>query len=119
MQTLTSVLVLLLFIAGLRSSVPFTDRELLYPVRDRYGHITEIRPEIAEIAAFLKDADKIMPKSAEFVAFPQGAMLNFLTKRKSPLPYVTFLSAEVARYGEGEMLRSFAGTQAGICHIGQ
>jgi hypothetical protein len=48
-----------------------------------------------------------MGKGTNFVVFPQGAMLNFLTKRINPLPYNTFMRAEVAKYGEEEILRSF------------
>lgn len=61
----------------------------------------------AEIVSFLHGADKIMGKDAGFVVFPQGVMLNFLTKRPDPLPYNTFMFAEVIKFGEQEMLRSF------------
>ncbi len=108
-QTLASVLVVLIFIAGLKLTT--------HVYRSRHFHIragSDIMiceelsgPEIEEIAAFLKNADKIMGKDANFVAFPQGVMLNFLTKRTTPLPYIIFQSAELIRFGEQAMLRSF------------
>jgi hypothetical protein len=64
-------------------------------------------PGIGEIDTFLKDVDNIMGKDANFAAFPQGIMLNFLTKRTTPLPHIVFMEAEIAVFGEEEMLRSF------------
>ena len=108
-QPLVWVLAVLFFVAGL---LPTT---LVY--QKRYFHVRagsdtlicngSTGPEIREIASFIKDADKIMGKDANFVVFPQGVMLNFLTKKPDPLPYIIFESAELARYGEQNMLRSF------------
>jgi len=108
-QTLASALVALIFITGLRPTAK------VYRSRDfhiRSGSETMIYdgnsgPEIREIDAFLKNIDKIMGKDANFVAFPQGVMLNFLAKRTDPLPYIIFHTAELVRFGEQEMLRSF------------
>ena len=50
-----------------------------------------------------------MDKNANFVVFPQGVLLNFLTRRTTPIPYDTFMFAEVTKFGEEEMLRSLKG----------
>jgi Dolichyl-phosphate-mannose-protein mannosyltransferase len=35
---------------------------------------------------------------------PEGALLNFLTRRTSPVPYVSFLPSDVAMFGEEKLL---------------
>jgi hypothetical protein len=108
-QTLASILVLLILIMGLRISVHAYQSRHYYlragPDIIIYNRSSEA--DAGEIAAFLKDIDKIIGKDANFVAFPQGVMLNFLAKKVNPLPYITFMPAEVIRFGEQEMLRSF------------
>ncbi len=107
-RTLSSVLAVLIFIAGLRSTA-HVYRSRQFPIRAGADIIIcdELYdPKIKEIALFLKDVDKIMGKDANFVAFPQAAMLNFLTKRPTPIPYNTFMFAEMVSFGEQEMLRS-------------
>ncbi len=112
-RTLASVLLLLIFIVGLRS-IAHIYQLRNFPVRIGSDIIICKKipwypndVEISEIADFLKNADKIMSKDANFVVFPQGAILNFLTKRVNPLPHITIMGAEVVSFGEHEILRSF------------
>ena len=108
-QTLASVLTVLIFMAGLRPTAHVYQSRHFY-IRAGSDIIIcdgKSGPAIGEIAAFLENADKIMGKNANFVAFPQGVMLNFLAKRTTPLPYLVLQSAELVRFGEQAMLRSF------------
>jgi hypothetical protein len=41
---------------------------------------------------------------------PEGAMVNFLTRRVNPTPYVNFMPVELATFGEERMLQAFRTT---------
>jgi len=109
-KTLATILLILIFMKGLSSTL------LVYQARNLYirsggeimacGKGFKYRPSNEDIAIFINNVDKIMTRNSTFVAFPQGAMLNFLTKRINPLPYTNFSTAETVKFGEPEMLRS-------------
>ena len=42
-----------------------------------------------------------------FVAVPEGIMLNYLTRRKNPTPYVSFMVPEMRIFNEDTILKSF------------
>jgi hypothetical protein len=42
----------------------------------------------------------------EFVVFPDAAMLNYLSRRPSPVPYVSYMPAELPHYGEEAIVES-------------
>ncbi|NQT87245.1 glycosyltransferase family 39 protein, partial [bacterium] len=42
-----------------------------------------------------------------FVVFPEGVMLNFLTRRRSPTRYIKFVPPEMLMFGEAAMLEAF------------
>ena len=47
-----------------------------------------------------------VPPDATLVAFPEGAMINFLARRVNPTPHSLFMPTEVAAFGEDDMLAS-------------
>ena len=110
-QTLASVLLVLVFIVGLKPTVQAyqSRRFSIQSGSDKIICDLFSTQEIGGIASFLKDTDKIMGKDANFVVFPEGVMLNFLSKRVNPLPFITFISAEMISFGEQDMLSSFKG----------
>lgn len=103
-----SVLLVLMMVLGLLSL------HHIYQARDlqvRAGPNLVIgdsssNPQVGDIAAFLKDVDKIMGKDANFVVFPEGVMLNFLTQRPDPIPYTSFINVERVDFSSQAMLRS-------------
>ncbi len=67
----------------------------------------DFHPETVFIADFLQKAGRVLGPNANFTAFPDGAMLNFLTRRLNPLPFTVFKPTEMIRYGESRILTSF------------
>ncbi|MEI8345543.1 MAG: hypothetical protein WCG06_05670, partial [Candidatus Omnitrophota bacterium] len=47
--------------------------------------------------------EKIVGKQDTLVVFPEGVMLNYLTRRRNPSPYITFVPAELTMFGEDKM----------------
>ncbi len=68
-------------------------------------------PVIKGLTQFLKVSDKIMGPRANFLAFPDGLMMNFLTRRPSPSPYLIFKSSEISAYGQEALLKSVQGSR--------
>ena len=44
------------------------------------------------------------------VVIPEGAMINYLSRRRNPTPYLNFLPPEMSYYGESAMLGSMTAT---------
>lgn len=58
----------------------------------------------SEVEQFLSWAQKNIKPEETYVAFPEGSMLNFLTKNKISGNHVSFMPAERATYSEASML---------------
>lgn len=48
------------------------------------------------------------PPSATLVALPEGAMLNYLSRRTNPTPFINVMMVEVLAYGEEAILASLS-----------
>ncbi len=48
-----------------------------------------------------------VPAGQSLAALPEGVMLNFLSKRENPTPFVSFMPAELLFFGEQRMLHTF------------
>jgi hypothetical protein len=46
-----------------------------------------------------------MAPDATFTAVPEGIMLNYLTRRRSPVSFTTFMTVDFLAWGEDEALR--------------
>ena len=64
-------------------------------------------PEGLGISILLKEIRENMPEDASFVVLPEGVMLNYLARRKSPSRYLNFVPFEMNTYGEENILGDF------------
>ncbi|MCH8851286.1 MAG: hypothetical protein IID41_01385 [Planctomycetes bacterium] len=62
-------------------------------------HAQEVNWAVAETSKRLGPEDTL-------VVVPEGAMINFLSARRNPTPYVNFMPPEVILFGEQNMLES-------------
>jgi hypothetical protein len=61
---------------------------------------------VATISA-LEKIEQLMPKNATFVVLPEGVMLNYLSRRANPTPYINFMLIEMLAFGEDHILEAF------------
>lgn len=79
--------------------------DLFYSVGPQWGPRGEVaRKTLAAI-------EKLIPPDATMVTMPEGVMLNYLTRRRNPTPYINFMPVELAIFGEDEILRSLEDTR--------
>jgi len=69
-----------------------------------YG--TGIDSRTAVLNALLQWMDKHVERSATVTVFPEGAMINFLSRRPSPSPYCMYNPVIFRMKGEAEILRA-------------
>ena len=62
---------------------------------------------VASLQQAIGKIEKIIKKKESFVVFPEGVMLNYLTRRMNPTPYINFCPPELEIFGEGVILKSF------------
>lgn len=55
----------------------------------------------------LERIQSLIPPKATFVALPEGVMLNYLSRRSNPTPYINFMPPEMSMFGEATILESF------------
>ena len=60
-----------------------------------------------EVARMLMDLEERLDSDQTFAALPEGVMLNYLSRRANPTPYVNFMPPELAIFGEQRMLDAF------------
>ncbi len=89
-------------------------------------------PVVARDAtAMLALIDRTLSPSESLAVIPEGALLNYLTKRVNPTPYLMLTPTEFANYGEGRILEAFRanppaailymprrGSQMGVGYLG-
>jgi 4-amino-4-deoxy-L-arabinose transferase-like glycosyltransferase len=63
------------------------------------------------IRQVIDEIERVVKKEETFVVFPDGVMLNYLTRRVNPTAYVTLMPPEVEVFGEEAMLESFIKTE--------
>ena len=68
---------------------------------------TPIRSSVAVNAA-LAELEELVPPENTLVVMPEGAMLNYLSRRASSVPFVSFMPPEVIMFGEDRMIESLA-----------
>ncbi len=59
------------------------------------------------LSGLLEKLQPLLQPQDSLVVLPEGAMLNFLLKRKNPTPYLNFMHTEFTTFGEEAMLRAF------------
>lgn len=68
------------------------------------GYSREIHPRDFFFGQALHWIERETPASATLAAFPEGTMLNYLSRRPNPTPYVYFTKVEMISFGEDRML---------------
>ena len=51
--------------------------------------------------------EQTVPARASVAVFPEGAMVNYLSRRPNPTPYINFMPIELSIFGEASMVRAF------------
>jgi hypothetical protein len=73
--------------------------------RDRIRAAGDGRGEA--VAAMLSAIERHTPPDSTLAVIPEGAILNYLSRRRNPTPYVTLLPPEFAMFGAGEILDAY------------
>jgi hypothetical protein len=60
-----------------------------------------------EVNRILQELDDLAPVDATLAMAPEGIMLNYLSRRVNPTPYVTLMPVEVLMFGEERILEAF------------
>ncbi|HEY1601007.1 MAG TPA: hypothetical protein VGG64_15495 [Pirellulales bacterium] len=60
-----------------------------------------------EVNRILEEIDDLAPVDATLAVAPEGIMLNYLSRRVNPTPYVTLMPVEVMMFGEQRILEAF------------
>lgn len=56
--------------------------------------------------ALVEIGRRVAPEET-LAVLPEGAMINFLSRRSNPTPYLNFMPLEIAVFGEGRMLAAY------------
>lgn len=56
------------------------------------------------LAAAAAHIERLTPPDSTLVVLPEGALVNYLARRRNPTPYVSYMPAEMASIGENAML---------------
>jgi hypothetical protein len=68
----------------------------------------DIYPYGLAVNRTLSEIERGFAPDATFVAFPEGATLNFLSKRENPSGFLNFIPSEVTMFGEEAMLKALS-----------
>ena len=60
-----------------------------------------------EVNRVLATVDKLLPKTGTMAVVPEGAMLNYLARRKNPTGYVSVMPLEFLLFGEERIAQAF------------
>lgn len=64
-------------------------------------------PRGAAVATMLRAVEAVVPPGATLAAVPEGAMLNYLARRRNPTPFITLLPPEFAMFGGDAILAAY------------
>lgn len=59
------------------------------------------------VQAAIDELGRIAPPGATLAVLPEGALVNFLTRRPSTVPYLDLMPFPLATFGEGKVLAAF------------
>ena len=59
-----------------------------------------------EVNRLLAELEDLVPPDATLAVAPEGIMLNYLSRRRDPTPYISLMPVEVLMFGETKMLES-------------
>lgn len=82
-----------------------------YSIGSGENRIITWNPEISAKGVILnktfKKIEELIKPEETFLVLPEGIMLNFLTKRKNPTPYINFMPPELIIFDEEQIINSF------------
>lgn len=82
-----------------------------YPVGNGADTIITFKPEISGEGVAINEAlgqiRKNVPRESTFIVFPEGVMLNYLSRIRNPSPYIVFIPPDLSMFGEDVMLKNF------------
>lgn len=70
------------------------------------AYSSRVEPKAAAVNKALDWIESKVPPRARLLVLPEGVMLNYLSRRSSPIPYINILPPELAMYGEENILAS-------------
>ncbi len=83
-------------------------RPMTYPVGKGGDTILTYEPESVGVGygmnALLENIERIMGPEEGFVVMPEGALVNYLSRRPNPTGFINFVPADVQMFGESAML---------------
>ena len=56
------------------------------------------------VEILLEQIEKVMAPEDDFIMLPEGTFVNYLSRRKNPVKYTSFLPSDMTIYGEGTIL---------------
>lgn len=60
-----------------------------------------------EVSRLLTEVVTLTPRDATLAVAPEGIMLNYLSRRRNPTPYISLMPVEMLMFGETNMLAAF------------
>ena len=66
-----------------------------------------IDPRGPMVTQLLRQMAQTFPPQASVALLPEGVMINYLSRRPNPMPYINFMPTELSIFGETSMLRAF------------
>jgi hypothetical protein len=82
----------------------FKDQEITTAKASLITWNPRITPQGKIVVATIQEINNVMKPQDRFMVFPEGVMLNYLTERKNPTPYVNFVPPELIMFGEETIL---------------
>lgn len=56
------------------------------------------------VEILLEQIERVMAPEDDFIMLPEGTLVNYLSRRKNPVKYTSFLPSDMTIYGEGTIL---------------
>ena len=82
-------------------------REKSAPIGEGSDRLMALPAVAQETAMVLGLLESSAPRGASLAVLPEGALLNYLTRRPSSIPYSTLMPAEMAVYGDRAVFETF------------
>ena len=104
------VLLLVILVVHIQWSKQIYDLKT-YPVGHGSDKILSWNPTVSPqgmaIDFALKQIKTLIPEDQNFIALPEGIILNYLARRQSASPNIEFMPSFLAMVGEGKIIRDF------------
>jgi hypothetical protein len=82
-------------------------QEKKIPVGSRGDTIIDYPESGIYVSLALEEIARLTTRDESLVVFPEGVMINYLSRRKNPTPFYTFMPVEMGLFREEKILASF------------